>query len=347
MAAPLRIASVPAGHPYVAHLAGPGVERLPDPRPPGAPPGQWWPPEMLRAAWIRAHADAFDLLHLHFGAESFTPAGLADTLGALRAARRPFVLTVHDLEHPQLADPARHEAQLELLVPAADTLITLTEGAAEEIERRWGRRPTVVAHPHLFPLEAPFPPDPSRSVPVLGLHLRDLRPSIDGPGATRTLLAAAALLQEATVRVFLHDRARDEAARAAVRALCAEAPAAELVEAPRPDDAALAAELAGLSVSVLPYRHGTHSGWVELCWDLAVPVAAPRIGQLDAQHPDPGFLQSFTVGDAPELAEALRPLLGRRDRERVQRERRVARRVQQEEIAAAHLDLYRAALASA
>lgn len=350
MVAPLRIASVPAAHPYVAHLAGPGVVRLPDPRPPGAPPGQWWPPEMLRAAWVTEHAAEFDLLHLHFGAESFTPAELDAALGALGDAGRPFVLTVHDLEHPQLADPARHEAQLELLVPAADALITLTEGAATEIERRWGRRATVIAHPHLLPLEAPFPPARSGPVPLLGLHLRDLRPNVDGPGATRTLLGAAELLcaegTPAAVRVVLHDRVRDEAARDIVRALCAAGTAVELVEAARPDDAELAAELAALDVSVLPYRHGTHSGWLELCWDLAVPIAAPRIGHLAAQHPDPGFLQSFSAGSARQLADALRPLLAGGDRCRLQRERRAARGVQQGEIAALHLALYRAAIAS-
>ncbi len=305
---------------------------------------------MLRSAWIAEHASAFDLLHLHFGAESFTPAELSLALDALRASGRPFVLTVHDLEHPQLAEPARHEAQLELLVPAADALVTLTEGAAQEVERRWGRTPTVIPHPHLFPLEAPFPRASPRPVPVLGLHLRDLRPNVDGPGATRTLLDAAELLRQegthVTVRVVLHDRVRDPAAREHVRRLCAGAEV-DLVESARPDDTELAAELAGLDVSVLPYRHGTHSGWVELCWDLGVPVAAPRLGHVAEQHPDSSFLEGFTPGSAPELGGAIRALLGAQDRGRLQRERRAARRVQRGEIAAAHLALYRAALASA
>ena len=55
----IRVASIPAGHPYVAHLADPdgdAVLRLPDPAPQVADPlpGQWWPPPMLEPGWVRS-----------------------------------------------------------------------------------------------------------------------------------------------------------------------------------------------------------------------------------------------------------------------------------------------------
>src|ERR1700761_1035012 len=54
----IRVASVPADHPYVRHLRPPGgdlVERLPDEREPGR--RGWWPPRMLETTWVRDHAD--------------------------------------------------------------------------------------------------------------------------------------------------------------------------------------------------------------------------------------------------------------------------------------------------
>lgn len=315
----VRVASVPAGHPYVACVtAAAGLEVLPDPTPPGAEPGQWWPPVVLDPAWVRAHADEADVLHVHFGTESFAPEHLAATLDAARDAGWPVVLTVHDLEHPQLTDQAGYRAQLDVLVPGADALVTLTPGAAAEIRARWGRDALVVPHPRLLdrlPAAAPASDAEPAAERVVGLHLKDLRPNVDAAGATRALLAAVADLRSSGVpvraEVRLHRRVRDEAARAEVRALCAAAPAGavELVEHDRLDDDALAAALAALDACVLPYGHGTHSGWLELCWDLGVPVAAPAVGYYDQQHPDGSVAGAGPVGDAAGLTAALRRLL--------------------------------------
>ncbi|MGN6613238.1 MAG: PaaI family thioesterase, partial [Angustibacter sp.] len=43
-------------------------------------------------------------------------------------------------------------------------------------------------------------------------------------------------------------------------------------------DEELWAYLQGLDVSVLPYRFGTHSGWLEACHDLGTWVVAPDCG---------------------------------------------------------------------
>src|SRR5690606_28303224 len=43
--------------------------------------------------------------------------------------------------------------------------------------------------------------------------------------------------------------------------------------------------LADLSVSVLPYRFGTHSGWLEACFDLGTAVVAPSCGFYGEQRP--------------------------------------------------------------
>jgi hypothetical protein len=63
--------------------------------------------------------------------------------------------------------------------------------------------------------------------------------------------------------------------------------------------------LHGLDVSVLPYRFGTHSGWLEACHDLGTWVAAPDCGFYAQQHP---CLSYAATGPerAASLVEAVR-----------------------------------------
>ena len=68
-----------------------------------------------------------------------------------------------------------------------------------------------------------------------------------------------------------------------------------LIEHERLDDRELANTLARLDVCVLPYGHGTHSGWLELCWDLGVGVVAPAVGFYAEQH---ASVRSFTLDDS-------------------------------------------------
>lgn len=100
----MRVASVPAGHVYVRHLAradGSGAQRLPDPRPETASSEQqWWPPVMLQPGWITQHAADFDVFHIHFGFDALGPDDLRVVLAELRAAGKPLVYTVHDLANP-------------------------------------------------------------------------------------------------------------------------------------------------------------------------------------------------------------------------------------------------------
>jgi hypothetical protein len=141
----ITIASVPANHVYVRHLSAPdgsdAVRRLVDPRPCSAPSDQsvWWPPVMLDPQWIDRHHTEFDVFHLHFGFDAQTVQNLREVVSALRAHHKPLVFTVHDLRNPHHRDPAAHEGHLDVLVPAADQLITLTPGAAAAIAERWGR----------------------------------------------------------------------------------------------------------------------------------------------------------------------------------------------------------------
>ncbi|MBC7725942.1 MAG: hypothetical protein H7146_14565 [Burkholderiaceae bacterium] len=356
-AARIRVAAIPAAHPYVRSIAGDEVTVLGELIPDSRPAGQWWPPVRFDAAWITAHADEFDLMHLHFGTESFDETHLTQTVTALRGSRRPLVYTVHDLSHPQLGDQLAHERQLDILVRAANSLVTLTRGAAAAIRERWGREAAVIAHPNVFPLGAPFPATPARREITVGVHLRDLRPNIDAEALTAELADAAAELRAGgipvTVRIDVHERVRDAGALERLRGLCEGRDGVDLRVRPRPDDDLLATELAGLDACVLPYRHGSHSGWLELCWDLGVPVLAPDLGFFADQHAGDPTIVTRRTGQG--LAGALRELLdsagatraGTAQRAALQEARRTLRRAERQSVSADYTRIYAAAITRA
>ena len=347
------MAAVPSSHPYVDAVTDPrAVRLLGDPPVPGAPEGQWWPPQALLPAWLEAHADEFDLVHLHFGMESYRPDELAQTVAALRRLNRPLVYTVHDLENPQLSSQDEHRAALAVLTAAADELITLTSSADAEVQREYGRSTTVIPHPTLL-ASAASPVGTPRAMTRVGVHLRDLRPNIDGVGTIATLVRAVADLRaegariEAVVRV--NERVRDREAAASIALLAADADGVTIERGSRMDDEELERWLSDLDACLLPYRHGTQSGWAELCFDLAVPVIGTRVGHIAAQHP--ADFHAFAVGDPIALARAITDAMAPawsipgspRRAEEVLR-RRTDRLAERDAVRDAHVRVYRRAL---
>jgi hypothetical protein len=53
----------------------------------------------------------------------------------------------------------------------------------------------------------------------------------------------------------------------------------------RRSDEQLWEHLRSIDLAVLPYAFGTHSGWVEACYDLGTTVLAPRTGYWVEQEP--------------------------------------------------------------
>ncbi len=290
------IASVPSGHVYVRHLSAPdgdaSVVRLPDPRPRAdVPDAQWWPPRMLEPGWVEDHADEFDLMHVHFGFDAVSPSTLTEVVAALRRHRRPLVLTVHDLRNPHHPEPGLHDEQLGVLVEGADAVLTLTPGAAGRIRHRWGREALVVPHPHVVDEARLARPRVPHDGFVVGVHVKSLRASMEPLPVIDEAVAALADLPGARLRVDAHtdvmtagyDR-HDAALEARLRRLEGDS----LIELHVHDyftDDELWDYLQSLDVSVLPYRFGTHSGWLEACYDLGTAVAAPDCGYYAEQRP--------------------------------------------------------------
>ncbi|MGO0575695.1 glycosyltransferase family 1 protein [Ornithinimicrobium panacihumi] len=355
----IRVRHIPAGHAYVEHLRpvvdDGTVRHLPDPPVPGAPPGQWWPHPALEPEWVRSHADEQDVVHLHFGTEARTTAQLADWIAALRDVGLPLVHTVHDLDHPHLRDQSRHREHLGLLLERADALLTLTDGAARRVERLCGRRPLVVPHPHVVPLDllgdaaaAPAPRDPGTPLRV-GLHLKSLRANLDPRTVLPALLDALDLLRAQRVPARLEVRAHPElvdphhaAHDPALAQLLHEVAEREsLVVAGRLDDAALWRYLCGLDVSVLPYAWATHSGWLEACRDLGTWVLAPDVGHLREQGP----LLSWGAPDRAPSAARLAELLVLAAEWSAPRATRSERGAERDLVATRHAQLYAELLA--
>jgi glycosyltransferase involved in cell wall biosynthesis len=246
---------------------------------------------MLTTDWITEHADSFDLMHIHFGFDAISPGDLGDVVGALRRHDKPLVLTVHDLRNPHHDSEELHDAQLGVLVSSADAVLTLTPGAAATILGRWGREATVLRHPHVVPDEWLSRPRGRRDDFVVGLHAKSLRanmhplPLIDALAAALPGMPGARLRVDAHTDVMTAGFDRYDADLADHLTSLAQGGLVELQVHDYFSDDELWGYLQGLDVSVLPYQFGTHSGWLEACYDLGTWVAAPDCGFYAEQRP--------------------------------------------------------------
>lgn len=348
----IRVASVPADHVYVHHLAAvdgsSDVVRLSDPPPAvdDALPGQWWPPRMLSPAWVREHRYEFDVMHIQFGFDAQDPSCLLQLVEEARRCGKALVYTVHDLRNPHHADRAAHDAHLDVLIPAVDALITLTQGAADVIERRWGRRPTVLPHPHVVEF-ARMRPRRERGRWVVGLHAKSLRASMDPLPVARVLAEAVRELPAARLQVNVHhdvfdeDGARHEPVLARWLTEASSAGDLELVVHDCYSDDALWDHLESLDLSVLPYRFGTHSGWLEACFDLGTAVLAPSCGFYAEQRPCLSYGHDERGLDAESLSAAVRVAYEKRPAWKADVGQR---RLERARLAAAHLAIYESVL---
>ncbi len=351
MPTPIRVASTPADHPYVRHLGlpGDGVERLADERAPGQ--RGWWPPRMLEPEWVESHAEDFDVFHVQFGFDGRHPEELRELVALLAERGKPLVYTVHDLRNPNHPEPGLHEEQMAVLMGTADALVTLTDCAAARIEKRFGRTAEVIPHPHIVPfdlLEGRYAERrPPGRPPVVGVHLKSMRPNMVGVPLLRALTEGEGI-GDALLRVDIHNEIWDPQApafRGDLRMTLEYLDKRGAVDLRVHDyfsDLELYDYLAGLDVAILPYRFGTHSGWLEACRDLGTAVVAPSCGCYTEQGDGVEFHCDEDGLDAGSLRRAVRLACGAADAATVG-----WRRGQRAGIAEAHRDLYRRVLAEA
>lgn len=345
----MRVASVPATHVYVRRLAHPSVVRLADPS-----GDDLRTPCFLDPEWIESNADAFDLMHLHFGFEFYSLERLRGVADALERLGKPLVYTVHDLRNPNHPEPGLHDGALALWAERSEELITLTEGASREVFARFGRRATVLPHPHVVPL-AEMRRRQSRPRPAhadrfrVGLHFKSLRPNMVGAPLLLAALEAVRPLAGVRLRVDLHCDVADPGSRVhdpELLALALEAAgegAADLHIHNYFTDDELWDYIESVDAVVLPYRFGTHSGLLEAFRDLGTAVIAPSCGFYAEQGADRVFESNERKGLDPEsLKRAIRAAASAGRPSPVPWRRREQQRTR---VAGACLDVYRRALA--
>jgi len=306
-------------------------------------PGGWWPPVMLDASWIDANHGSFDVFHVHFGFDAKTPEELAAVGAALRAHGRPLVVTVHDLRNPHHDDPAIHDAQLGTLLAHADAVLTLTAGAARALRARFGVDAQMLPHGHVVPEALLGRPRPARDGFVVGLHAKSVRANMDVVPVARALADAVAELPGARLRIDMHPEIFERgfyfaaSVGEALRALAASSDVVELCEHEYFSDDELWEYLGSLDASVLPYRFGTHSGWLEACFDLGTTVIAPTCGFYAEQRPVQSYVLDEQRFDPASLRAAVRRAFAQRPApQAAAADRRAERRA----LADAHRELY-------
>lgn len=353
----LTVASVPASHVYVRHIAAErpdGVVRLPDPDPDSpqrSTEQRWWPPVMLDPHWIETHD--FAVFHVQFGFDAWTPNDLRQIVDAVHARGRAFVYTAHDLRNPHHDTRDLHDAQLAVLMERADAVVTLTPGAADEIASRWGVTPIVLPHPHVVDFETmarhasteASAGSSGGSAPFrVGLHVKSLRASMDPLAILPALVEAVRLLPDAVLQVNGHcdvlqpDGARYDAALSSFLRDAHERGELELRVHDFLSDADLWRYLASLDASVLPYRFGTHSGWLEACRDLGTAVVAPTCGYYADQGPVHSYVLDENRFEPASLIDAVHAAYDVGPQPALTVEER---RGQRATVAAAHRTLYR------
>jgi hypothetical protein len=217
-------------------------------------------------------------------------------------------------------------------------VLTLTPGAAAEIADRWGRSAVVVPHPHVVEPERAARPRPSHEGFVVGVHVKAGRANSDAVRVVRGLATAVADLPDVRLQVSVQD---DEPGRDVTAALDDLRGEAEIQLHPRFTDDQLWDHLAGVDLAVLPYRFGTHSGWIEACHDLGTAVLAPDCGYYDQQSPCLVYRTGPDGPDVASLATGVRATRRRRTGPRVDPSARAAQRAA---VAAAHARVYREVL---
>lgn len=269
----VRVATVPARHEYLDAALPPTVRRVRPDRVRG-----WEPDPLLTDDGLATLRDELDVVHVHFGYDHVDEAALAVWLAELHRAGVPLVVTVHDLRNPHHPTRGRHDRQLRLLLGHAARALTLTAAAADECAGRFGRRPEVVPHPTL--LSTPLPP-PGSAVDAreVLLPLKALRGNVREPLALVGAAAAGAAATGGRLRVLVEPATLERPELAGLGDLAA----VSLDVTPRLPHDDLVARVGRAHAVVLPYRFGTHSGWVELARDTGTAVVAPDCGHYGAQ----------------------------------------------------------------
>ena len=303
----ISVATLPGRGLYARHLGHPeGVDAVH--RPTVGISGTARRGSGFTSTWLRANLDTIDVVHvqgLHPGQD---PRDVARAAAVVRASGTPLVVTAYHLTDPAGGDARAYAAQLDALVPVADSVVTLTEPAAREIGQRWGVDATVLPHPHVVDFVRMRQERQRRQGRLrVGVHLAALQLPIDPVRLITGLTIAVRELDEAQLAAHVHETVLDPGSSSYGGARLREVDrlvrgVGGTVYVHRPfSDSQLWDHLLGLDVSVVPGLYGSHSVWPEACADLGTQSLLPAGTHATAQQP---CLTYSADGDATALARS-------------------------------------------
>ncbi len=285
----VRVLAYPGRHPYVDRLHG-RVAQLVH-RDETGQDGRAHDPD-----WILDHGHEVELVHLHVGlvpvpdwsnpeARPVAASDLERTRAVVQAWRQievPIVVTVHELDGLAVGLPRDALRDLvRALSPHTSAVVTLTRACAQELEAMLDRPVRVI----------PYGPLLDQSTRErLRAHRRRmatanrplLLPILD-PAQHFWQDAVAALDQTQIRRRLRIDVPQRH--QQVIREAIGRRPDVSVITYDDLAEHRLPRAVADAVAVVLPYRHVTHCGLLELATDIGTPVIASDIGQLCEQQP--------------------------------------------------------------
>ena len=277
----VRVLHLPARTPYARKLSGPSCQIVNGQRLATGDPI----PRDASFPWLAKQDDLgfFDVLHVH--SVEFTDLELLrSVLGACHRAGKRVVLTAHDLRPQVEADEERYRAKLTEACAQADAIVCLTGGSAARLRTLpasagWQHRLSVLPHGYAVPPDHPL-------WGLAGTDGSTVRYAMLGAFRPNRFTYALLLTwyyglrdRRAELHVLSRPLSPQEltASTNDTREVFAFLPAASdrvvLTMRPFATDEEVISFAAAADVLLLPYGWGSHSGQLELAFDLnLIPV---------------------------------------------------------------------------
>lgn len=355
-------------HTGVLHLPGhtPYARKLRSPRfkPVNGRSDEVHVPAAASVQWLLDQATwrFFDVAHLH-SVELVAYFQLEELLERLGRTHKPLVFTVHDVIPNIEQDQPEFLRKTSLVISGAQAVSTLTPWARQQLTYHDlvdPARVEVLPHGYAIPPGHWPAAGPARPrLPTLGVY-GALRPNRSVEAAIdlwRHLLGSTSF--KGTFRLLLRSISGEDVERyptilTKVMGLLGEDLASDVrLMSGVATDTEIVGFCRASSAILLPYRWVSHSGQLELAYDLGVPLIAPDLGGLTSQvtfHPfqtlpihwfDAALLESDA--GLRSLAQAVGMFLHRQPESSAERERAATyRREEHTDIIERHAVLYHA-----
>lgn len=279
----IKVAHVPARTPYARKLTSEHVRIING--------SEGVPRDLtLRHVLARRPFTWFDVLHLHH-VEFDDLTALRFVLSECARAGRRVVFTAHDVT-PVFTSRRLYQRKLRTLVEWNVPFVCLTSGSADELHAKLGPSVRTVIAPHGYVVSPDDLPQPTQGAASRFRYLMfgSLRENRDVPtvlynwrfGRQQRETDLRLLLRAPAPINLEHDGERP--VWDLISSMAVTEPRLKVDIAPFPTDTEVASTAADCDALILPYKWGTHSGQLELAFDLGVLPITSTVGYLHEQY---------------------------------------------------------------